>query len=126
MKMVLLILVALMLSAQPARDPAFIPGEYLTAGALNGHWSTHATPLERRIYLLAYRDGSQVMVAADSNLYRDFGFDLNLRVKDAIDKMFARQTTTANVVVKPAQGLVEELQSARPRPVDPPSPNVWK
>ena len=43
MKTVLLILVALMLSAQPARDPAFIPGEYLTAGALNGHWWTHAT-----------------------------------------------------------------------------------
>ena len=67
------------------------------------------------------------MVAADSDLCRDFGFDLNLRVKDAIDKMFARQTKTANVVAEHAQGLAEELQSVSPRPVDPPLlPNVWK
>jgi hypothetical protein len=113
MKMVLLILVALMLSAQPAHDPVLIPGLYLTAGALNGYWWTHATPLERRIYLLAYWDGSQVMVAADADLYRDFGFDLNQRVKDAIDKMFARQTKTANVWAEHAQDQVEELQRGR-------------
>ena len=91
MKMVLLILVALMLSAQPAHDPAFIPGLYLTAGALNGYWWTHATEKERGIYLLAYGDGARISISAEANIYYDTRSDLKMRGKDVFESIFGRQ-----------------------------------
>jgi hypothetical protein len=79
MKGMLLLLVALAISAQTldkyASEP--IPTEYLTMveneAHLNGYWWHNATATERQIYLMAWLDATGHRVAAGSVLYAQPG-----------------------------------------------------
>jgi len=98
MKTMLLLLVALVLSAQGI-DPTVhrspfvhphMPDEYFTMHRLNGVWWKNATPVERKIYLLAWQDatGTSTSFIAVSDLSLLAGFDLNLPVKDMLPVTF--------------------------------------
>jgi hypothetical protein len=88
----LLLLAALVLSAQGI-DPTvhrspfvhpYMPDEYFTLHRLNGHWWENATEVERKIYLLAWRDATGDNRTPAVGIYRREGLDLNLPVNDML------------------------------------------
>jgi hypothetical protein len=93
MKTMLVLLAALAISAQgidptihrsPFSKP-YMPDEYFTMHRLNGVWWKNATPVERKIYLLAWQDATGlVSLSINDNIYELDGFDLNVPVKDML------------------------------------------
>ena len=65
MKTMLLLLVALTLSAQTLDkySSAPIPDAYFTGGRLNGYWWAHASPTQRQIYLAAWQDATGTKIS---------------------------------------------------------------
>jgi len=95
MKTMFLLLAALVLSAQGI-DPTvhrspfvhpYMPDEYFTVHRLNGHWWKNATPVEKKIYLLAWQDATGHSISISDDIYESQGFDLNLPVKDMLKVM---------------------------------------
>jgi hypothetical protein len=103
MKTLLLLLVALAISAQTLDKYSSppIPSEYLTMiedeGHLNGYWWQNATATERQIYLLAWQDATGNKVPASSVFYgRPFHLDLSSPVVDVIHRLGPRTLRCEN------------------------------
>jgi hypothetical protein len=62
----------------------YMPDEYFTLHQLNGHWWQNATEVERKIYLLAWRDVTGDKINPAIGIYRREGLDLNFPVKDML------------------------------------------
>jgi hypothetical protein len=91
----LLLLAALAISAQgidptihrsPFSKP-YMPDEYFTMHRLNGHWWKNASPVEKKIYLLAWLEmhtQGEATIWLSDDIYESKGFDLNVPLRDLL------------------------------------------
>ena len=108
MKTMLLLLVALVLSAQTVDTSLGIPREYFTTVAdgcgqemhhLNGHWWEHASRMERQTYLMAWYDATGDNIPASTVLYAEPSA-LNLPVEEAIHRFAPKSLHCENELLK--------------------------